>query len=523
MPAPQSSNRFLLLLLSGLVLVAVAVAGWWIWSQPANTAAPAASPTPFVAATATPTATPLPAATATIPATVTPTATLAVTPTRPIAATPGPTVAPDLALELSAVQPNQYLGTIAARYGVSVDDLVAFSGIENPDVLAIGQGLVIPHRTDLTTPDQPLLPDSELVYGIGYDDFDIAAFVEEQGGYLSTYRAPRLDGGEWTGAELVGRIAERYSVGPRVLLAFMEAFGGWVTDPGPQGLALDYPLGHTNGAPGLVPQLEWVANELNHGFYGWQDRGETAIRFEDGSIARGAPGLNPGSIAVQWALAGDVSYDQLEPATEAFLEAYRRLFGDPLALDAGPVLPAGLEQPELQLPWPEDEWWHLTGGPHGGWISTSGWAALDFVPETAGIGTCLPAPDWAVAAAPGVVARTRTGEVMLDLDGDGDLRTGWVLQYLHLADIAVEEGHRLEAGDPIGRPSCEGGAAETTHLHFARLYNGLWVDAGGPIPMELDGWRAYGTFEYEGGMSKPGMPSREASHSRDREVNGLSW
>jgi hypothetical protein len=41
--------------------------------------------------------------------------------------------------------------------------------------------------------------------------------------------------------------------------------------------------------------------------------------------------------------------------------------------------------------------------------------------------------------------------------------------------------------------------------------------------MNLDGWQGYGTFEYQGGMSKPGMPSREASHSRDREVNGLSW
>ncbi len=77
----------------------------------------------------------------------------------------------------------------------------------------------------------------------------------------------------------------------------MEAQSGWVTNPDPQGIAREYPLGHTNGAPGLLPQLEWMANELNHGFYGWQDRGETAIPFEDGVIARGAPGLNPGTIA----------------------------------------------------------------------------------------------------------------------------------------------------------------------------------------------------------------------------------
>ena len=63
------------------------------------------------------------------------------------------------------VKPNQYLGYIAERYGVSVEDLAAFSGIKNPDAVPIGQGLIIPHRTDRRTPDTVLIPDSELVYG----------------------------------------------------------------------------------------------------------------------------------------------------------------------------------------------------------------------------------------------------------------------------------------------------------------------------------------------------------------------
>ena len=58
-------------------------------------------------------------------------------------------------------------------------------------------------------------------------------------------------------------------------------------------------------------------------------------------------------------------------------------------------------------------------------------------------------------------------------------------------------------------------------IRFARRFDGLWVDAGGPAPMVLDGWTAYGGFEYEGGMSRPGQPDREATHSRDRAVNGL--
>lgn len=522
------SRRPWLLAAAVILLLALAVVLGRFAFSPQQPPADLASTEQPAAAAATPTATTIPArptatATPTLASRLTATATLTATaasPTAPVAPTPGPTVAPDLALEFTTLKPNQYLGYVAQRYGVSLDELTQLSGIENPDVVPIGQGLIIPHRPGRNTPDQILLPDSELLYGAGYVDFDLHAFVAEQGGRLAQVSMTGLDGEQWSGAEVVERVAMRYSVGPRVLLALMEAGSGWVTDPAPQGLAADYPLGHTNGAPGLLPQLEWAADALNHGFYGWLDRGETAVRFEDGTLARGAPGLNPGTVAVQRALAADAAYSQLPDRLAAFDAAYRKLFGDPMALDAGPVLPAGLEQPRLHLPWLPGEWWHLTGGPHGGWMPSSGWAALDFVPETAQIGNCVPASAWAVAAAPGVVARSTPGEILLDLDGDGDLRTGWVLQYLHLVDTPPL-GTVLAQDDPVGRPSCEGGAAETTHLHFSRRYNGLWMDAGGPAPMVLDGWTAYGGFEYEGGMTQPGQPDRLAEHSRDRAVNGL--
>jgi LasA protease len=515
-------------LLAAILLVVLAlgvVLGRFVFGQdeqPAGQPEPVAQQTADSTASATPTA-PVLTATPTRPAattTASATPTFTATPAAPATRTPGPTVAPDLALEITKLKPNQYLGVVAQRYGVSLREMVELSGIENPDVVPIGQGLIIPHRPGRTTPDEVLLPDSELVYGIGYVDFDVNAFANEQGGRLAQVSMTGSNGEQWSGADVVERVAMRYSVGPRVLLAMMEAGSGWVTNPDPQGNARDYPLGHTNGAPGLLPQLEWTASTLNAGFYGWQDRGETAIRFQDGTLARGAPGLNPGTVAVQRALAADTSYAKLPERLAAFDAAYRKLFGDPMALDAGPVLPAGLEQPLLRLPWKPGEWWHLTGGPHGGWFSSSGWAALDFVPETAQIGNCEPAPSWAVAAAPGVVVRSTPGEILLDLDGDGDMRTGWVLQYLHIVD-QPEVGAVLAQDGPVGRPSCDGGAAETTHLHFARRYNGLWVDAGGPVPMVLDGWTAYGGFEYEGGMTQPGQPDRLAEHSRDRAVNGL--
>jgi LysM repeat protein len=510
------------------LLVLILLAGRQLLGAPSPLATPAAS-SAQVAQVESPPATPTILQATGVP----PTRTVTLEPERqlsssPIVAnihpqtpTPGPTVAPDLALEYSSVRPNQYLGTIAARYGVSVEDIVAFSRIENPDVVSIGQGLIIPHRTDRTTPAENLLPDSEMVYGPSYVDLDLDQFTADQGGFLASVSVPTVDG-TLSGAQLIERVALRFSVGPRVLLALMEARSGWVTDPEPDGLARDYPLGHTAGAPGLYAQLEWAANELNRGFYGWLDRGETAIRFADGTVARGHPDLNPATVAVQRVLAADSSYGDTQAETEAFATAYRQLFGDPFQLDYGPVLPPGLEQPDLHVPWPAGEWWYLTGGPHGAWFSGSGWAALDFVPESTGVGTCIPSDSWAVAAAPGVVAWETTGEILLDLDGDGDVRTGWVLQYLHITD-RVPQGTVLAAGDRVGRPSCEGGAAETTHLHFSRRYNGLWVDAGGILPMNLDGWTAWGTFEYEGGMRKPGQVDREACHCRERERNGLTW
>jgi hypothetical protein len=36
----------------------------------------------------------------------------------------------------------------------------------------------------------------------------------------------------------------------------------------------------------------------------------------------------------------------------------------------------------------------------------------------------------------------------------------------------------VKTGDRIGHPSCEGGAANATHVHIARRYNGEWIPAG---------------------------------------------
>ncbi len=506
----------------GLLLMLVTVLSLAACSRVAETSdGPSVGATPAArTATFTPaaTATPAPAPSQTPAPLPTDTPTPAITPTP----TPGPTVPPDIAAVPALVRQGDFLSTIAARYRVPLDEIVSYNAIENPNAVAIGQRLMIPYHTNRLTPDQILLPDSELVYGPAYVDFDTEAFVSQQDGWLAHYAKPWFNGETLSGAQLVDYVAMRYSVGPRVLLALLEARSGWVTNPEePQGQAKDFPLGHLANGGGLDVQLEWAADALNSGFYGWMNRGETGIRFQNYSIARGAPGLNPGTIALQRTLAQDTTFAGLPAELDAFMAAYQRLFGDPFQYDQGRALPWELQQPPLAFPWEPGAWWYLTGGPHGAWGAGSGWAALDFVPEDAPIGSCTPAETWARAAAPGLVVRNNRGELLVDLDEDGDMRTGWVLQYLHIAD-RPPEGTHLQTGDPIGHPSCEGGHAASSHLHIARRYNGVWVAAGGPVPLQLDDWTAFaGRTAYGGGMIGPDGQKITACDCREKSVNGI--
>ena len=104
--------------------------------------------------------------------------------------------------------------------------------------------------------------------------------------------------------------------------------------------------------------------------------------------------------------------------------------------------------------------------------------------------------------APGLIARSEPGLVELDLDGDGDPNTGWVMLYLHLGtQNKALQGSQVQTGDFLGHPSCEGGESTGSHIHLARKYNGEWIPAAGVIPFNLSGWIAeQGESEYQGAM-----------------------
>jgi hypothetical protein len=171
-------------------------------------------------------------------------------------------------------------------------------------------------------------------------------------------------------------------------------------------------------------------------------------------------------------------------------------------------MPGSLAQPEFQLPFSAGEVWALTGGPHTGWGQGEPWAALDFAPGE-GKG-CFGSKLWVTAIADGDVVRTDTGLVVLDLDGDGDERTGWVIFYLHVGKTdRARVGDHLVAGQPVGHPSCEGGSSTGTHVHIARKFNGEWIEAAGLMPFVMEGWTPY-----EGGAPYVGTLERLGYHVR---------
>jgi murein DD-endopeptidase MepM/ murein hydrolase activator NlpD len=244
----------------------------------------------------------------------------------------------------------------------------------------------------------------------------------------------------------------------------------------------------------LYEELRIAATQLNVAYYGWRAGDLTAIEFENGPALRLHPTLNAGSVAIMHLFtffSGWETWVDLLYGPQSFSFRYHNLFGDAWqrAASVGALLPAGLTQPEMTLPFRPGTDWSLTAGPHNAWNAGTPLGALDFAPVLIEE-RCAVSTAWVTASAPGVAVRARDNAVALDLDGDGDETTGWVIIYYHLAARGmVGEGVFLEQDQLIGHPSCEGGRSTGTHVHVARKFNGEWIPADGPVPWLMSGWR----------------------------------
>jgi murein DD-endopeptidase MepM/ murein hydrolase activator NlpD len=405
------------------------------------------------------------------------------------------------------VQSGDTLPALASHFNTSILELREANPIIPEDVTTLppGMPMKIPiYYAPLWGTSYQILPDSHFVNGPAQMAFDSSAFLDDKSGWLKGY-IEYASGDNRSAAEIVDLVAMNFSVSPRLLLALLEYQAGGVTQPTPPEDADQFVLGNIDQRHrGLYLQLVWAANTLNNGYYAWRSGDIEPIIHLDGTLERPDPWQNAGTVALQ-------KYFSLLYPPEKYNQAiggdglaaiYETLFGDAWENEQ-PHIPGSLPQPELMLPFEPGETWALTGGPHTGWGTGAPFAALDFAPPSV-VGGCVPSNEWVTAVAPGVVVRSEPGIVVLDLDGDGDDRSGWSIFHLHVANEGrVPIGARLNVGDKIGHPSCEGGTSTGTHIHVARKYNGEWILAEGPLAFNLEGWIAQnGAQPYLGTLTR---------------------
>ena len=409
------------------------------------------------------------------------------------------------------VKVGDYLGAIAVRYRVSVNQIIrANKGVDLSVLLPDQQIIIPPDSRNPFGSDFKIIPDSELVYGESLKDFDTIDVVRQFNGALQRFEETFWDGRVYTGAEVVQMVADENAVNPRLLLALLEYTGGWLTKATVSEETRLYPIGYRDHKlDGMWEYLDWAADRLMGGYTAWPKGYLSTWNLIDDKVYRIAPTINAGTVGVQNLFSRYLLQYEFEEALspEGLYATYRRLFGDPFAFSAEASLPEGLSQPEFILPLADGDVWLFTSGPHFGWGAGSPWAALDFAPPgDADDYGCYTSHAPILAVADGVIARSDVGFVVLDLDGDGNEQTGWTVHYIHVgSEGRVEAGTQVAAGDVIGIASCEGGITTGTHFHIARRFNGLWVDAYGEVPFNLEGWVAYSTGTvYNGYLEKNG-------------------
>lgn len=443
------------------------------------------------------------------------------------------------------------LSVIAARYGLSVETLVAINELENPDLLEVGQILKLPPAPETFGPPFLILPDNRLVRSVDAHSFDVGDYVHAQPGVLrrmgGTIVARQANGStvdlSLSASEVVQQVSLDFSVDPRVLLAFLEYRAGLLSNPDVDEELLIYPLFSSEATggidrPGLYAQLIWLADQLNHGYYGKKYRGDEIIDFVDGSRLLYHHDVNAGTAAIQHVFAKITpgSSWARDVGEEGFYLAYRNLFDDPFS-NLREERDTRLQQPKLNLPFRQGEVWLFTGGFHGGWGNGSAWASVDFAPpaEAEPVPYCYTSTFPVTAVARGRIARLSEGVVVLDLDLDGNEGSGWSILYLHTThDESLKMGQIVDAGEILGFPSCQGGYSTATHLHIARRYNGEWIPADcihcsswqNPPPFVMSEWRVVGLKNqaYQGFMLNL-LDNRSvvAEQGRYTDVNQISW
>lgn len=406
------------------------------------------------------------------------------------------------------IQDGDSMVALAARFNTTIEEIRKANPVipETTTTLPPGMPVKIPiYYLPLWGSTYQIIPNALFVNGPAQRDFNTVEFVNDHPGWLKAYSVYAY-GGWRTGGELVDYIATSYSVSPRLLLALLEYRAEALSNPVPPENVDRSLLGQRREMfENLYYQLLWLADTLNNGYYQFLDGKLLSHELMGGELERYDPWQNAATVSLQnyfaSILPNDAYYRAIAP--DGFTLVYQKLFGDIWFPIREPVMGGSLMQPELSLPFVPGKSWSYTGGPHPVWGEENPWAAIDFAPPS-DLSGCAASVEWVTAVGDGVITRTEPGLAILDLDGDGDERTGWNILYLHLSSSeAAPQGKRVVKGDVIGHPSCERGRATGTHVHVARKYNGQWIPADGIIPFNLEGWVTHSTgIAYQGTLTR---------------------
>lgn len=424
-------------------------------------------------------------------------------------------------------QSGDTLPALAAHFNSTVDEIREANPIIPQDATTMPPGLPmqIPiYYEAIWSSSFQMIPDIAFVNGPRDVGFDVVDFVNNQPGWLKNARG-NVGLLIRPASEVVMNISQNFSISPKLLLAILEYQTGALTNPVPPEEFPYAVLGYQNRTySGFSQQLVWAANRLNNGYYGWREGSLTTYSHKDGRLERPDPWQNAATAALQFYFSqvlDRVTYTHAI-SSSGLLETYIQLFGDPWEGDLT-LIPGSIRQPDMILPFAPGTIWAYTGGPHTGWGQGAPFAAIDFAPGSI-VGGCSVSDEPALAVFDGVIVRTGDAMAVLDLDGDGNEQTGWVVFYLHLRNTDLPMvGEQLKRGDIIGYPSCDGGVSTGTHIHIARKYNGEWILAGGQVPFNLEGWIAKdGSTEYQGFLEKDGRVLRACVCSdKDSQIISL--
>ncbi len=356
---------------------------------------------------------------------------------------------------------------------------------------------LFPVATTSTAPQELFFDDQRLTYEPGFYGPQVQAFLDTQPGKLKQL-SYQMGGQRYSFADLLIGQTLYYSVNPRILLALLESQNGLLSTAQPTSDQIGWAIGFQgdNGNwRGLQAQTRWAVRQM---FYARRDYPAYAdLIYADKNVYPAPAGLSLSEYVIARVLAPTTTPERLSIHMQRFRSTYTELFENPGLAPHGwppqsaPFLVRPLEQTFAITSFFDHDGPFLTRDPSGTVMTYWGRAETDssFAYDGHdGWDYAAAPPDMAIAAAAGNVVFAGTAD-----DGCAtraviiDHSNGYRTLYWHLAQINVENGQHIAAGERIGMVG-ETGCANGPHLHFGVQYLGRDIDPYGWCGSIPDPW-----------------------------------